>query len=51
MTLKSEIRNPKSEGTSKSEIRTLRARPGASDVGLRISFGFRISGFGFSSPA
>src|SRR5436190_18401951 len=46
---KSEIRNPKSEGIPKSEIRKGYARfEGAfSDFGIRISFGFRYSDFGF----
>jgi PAS domain S-box-containing protein len=51
--VKSEIRNLKFEMGPKSEIRSIVAR--ASDLGLRMSFGFRISVFGFllllSQPA
>ena len=48
---KSETRNPKSEGSPKSEIRVAelcasgKCQP--SDFGFRISFGLRISAFGF----
>ena len=47
MQMKSEIRNPKAE--SKSEIRNPNPAVGPliSDFGLRASFGFRISVFGF----
>jgi hypothetical protein len=47
---KSEIRNPKSERSSKSETRNPKANPGpvmAAGFGLRASDFFRISGFGF----
>src|SRR6266850_559967 len=61
---KSENRKPKSERSPKSEIRTdqplfklleFNSEPQRhqgkefSDFGLRVSFGFRISDFGFSS--
>ena len=59
--MKSEIRNPKSERSPKSEARicgptpfeqwrsksTLTRRGKVSDFGFRPSFGFRISAFGF----
>jgi len=46
--MKAEIRNPKSEGNPKSESRKPNLRcPRFSDFGIRISFGFRISDFGF----
>jgi hydrogenase maturation protease len=44
---KSEIRNPKLEGKSKSEGRNLFAENADSDFELRASFGFRASSFGF----
>src|SRR5881628_565284 len=49
---KSEIRNPKEARNPNAEIR--RQAPGplwplVSDFGLRISFGFRLSDFGFVS--
>jgi hypothetical protein len=52
-------RNPKSEARNPKEIRnpkSEKARLGQdvasdSDFGLRISFGFRISGFGFGRKA
>jgi thymidylate kinase len=51
-----EIRNPKSEIRKKSEIRNPNPRQmfpvvpcRLSDFGFRVSFGFRISGFGFCS--
>jgi hypothetical protein len=54
-TAKSEILNPKTEGSPKSEIRTgnrSRSEPAPrqtllSAFGFRISFGFRPSDFGF----
>ena len=56
--MKSEARNPKSEGNPKAEIRKwplprwpLACRAAVpSDLGFRISFGFRLSGFGFRQP-
>jgi hydrogenase 3 maturation protease len=47
--LKSEIRNPKSEGNPKSETRSEGPRRTSSDFELRPSFGFQISDFGFGS--
>src|SRR6476469_1185533 len=48
-----EILNPKSEIRTKPEIRNSNRKTAPdesnSDFGLRISFGFRISGFGFVS--
>jgi hydrogenase maturation protease len=41
---------PKSEGNPKSEIRNPKPAPRPSDFGLRNSFGFRISDFGFGPP-
>src|SRR6266516_543431 len=43
---KSEIRNPKSETSSKSEIRKSRQSARAYDVGFGASFGLRASDFG-----
>ena len=53
--LKSEHRNPKTEGRPKTEILEQRELMGYcptemaldSDLGLRVSFGLRSSGFGF----
>ena len=47
--LKSEIRNPRAEGTPKPEGRSEDLGGSRSDFGLRASFGFRVSGFGFRS--
>jgi hypothetical protein len=47
--MKSEIRNPKSEGNPKSEYR-IAIIATVSDFGIRLSFGFRISAFGFPPP-
>ncbi|MGO8744092.1 MAG: hypothetical protein ACLQUR_17040 [Limisphaerales bacterium] len=53
---KSEARNPKPERIPKFEARNLivtsstaHQRPAFSDLGFRISFGFRASAFGFPS--
>jgi type II secretion system protein J len=46
--MKSEIRNPKSERNPKAEARIGCRTALSSDFGFRPSFGFRISGFGFS---
>jgi hypothetical protein len=44
--MKSEIRNPKSEGIPKPEFRKAAAAVRISVFGIRICFGFRISDFG-----
>ena len=45
--MKSDIRNPKSEGRPKTEVRSPLTWLGAGSFGLRVSDFFRISDFGF----
>src|SRR5207245_4819895 len=47
ITYRVEIRRPKSEGRRKPQVRNPNAIPGFREFGFRISFGFRVSDFGF----
>ena len=48
---KSQTRSPKSEGRKKAETRNPKCPNGASAFGIRPSFGFRPSEFGFGRLA